>query len=145
VTFAGDSSFTLVNSVTAFSKRVWTGYKLGRTTGPIGPFIGATTPAGFYAAVSVAIKAANPGAAPAQVIAAPIGSVSPVQPGIFTLGFSGVPLAFGGITRWIPPASHFAWRREAPLAVLQSGDQFNLAGISPENAAWGSITWLAIK
>jgi hypothetical protein len=142
--FHGDASFTVAQSILANGKRFWVGYKTAPLSGAVGPFIGATSPAGFYEALSISIKAANVGSAPAQSLVAPIASVTPVSPGIFTLGFSGVPIAFGGITRWIPPASHFAWHREAPLAVLQAGDQFNLAGISPENAAWGSVTWIAV-
>jgi hypothetical protein len=141
----GDPSFTLQSSRAGYGVRQWIGFKTIRTIGPVGPFIGSTTVAENWTALSVAMKPSNVGAAPGQVLSAPIGSVTPTQPGLLTLGFSGAPLAFGGVTRWIPPASHFEWHREAPLAVLQTGDQFNLAGIAPENGAWGSVTWLAIK
>lgn len=143
--FTGDSSFTLVNSTVAYGNRIWVGYKVQPQSGSVGPFIGTQAPARTWGAISFTIKPSNTGAAPGQSLSAPIASVAPAQAGIFSLGFSTAPLALGGITRWIPPASHFEWHREAPLAVLQVGDQFNLAGISPENAAWGSLTWLAIK
>jgi hypothetical protein len=143
--FTGDPSFTLLDTFITYARPMWIGYKIVANRGAVGPFIGTQAPAEPYGAVSFALKASNAGGAPGQIVSAPISSVSPVAPGLFTLGFSQSPIAFGGITRWIPPASHFAWHREAPIAVLQAGDQFNLAGISPENAAWGSVTWLAIK
>lgn len=144
-TFTADPSLTVLHSTIAYSKRIITAYKLFNQSGAVGPFIGSTTPAGYFSTITVAFRAANNGLPPGQVISAPIASVTPVAPGVFSMNFSSLPLAFGGITRWLPPAARFAWHREAPLAVLRAGDQFNLAGISPENAAWGSVTWLAIK
>jgi len=141
----GDPSFTHQSDRVGFRSRLWIGYKTVAASGPAGPFVGSQTPTFNWTALSAALKGSSAGAAPGQSLSAPIASVSPVQPGLLTLGFSASPLALSGVTRWIPPASHFEWHREAPIAVLGPKDQFNLAGISPEAAAWGSLTWLAIK
>lgn len=113
--------------------------------GGAGPFNATQGSSFHWSALTLALKPSNLGAAPGQSLSAPIQSVSPLAPGIVTLNFSVSPISLGGITRWLPPGSHFEWHREAPLAIIDPNTNFNLAGISPEAAAWGSLTWLAIK
>lgn len=144
-TFGGDPSFTPIDYIQIYGQILWVGFKVAPRSGGVGPFIGAQSRARYYAALSMAMKGSFPGSPPYQALAAPIASASPTLPGIFSVNFSQTPIALPGITRWIPPAAHFEWHREAPIAVIQANDQFNLASIAPENAAWGSLTWLAIK
>ena len=143
--FAGDPTFTMQSQRTGYNHRLWVGYKNAPATGALGPFLGAQSPANPWSTVSVALKASNAGIAPGQSLSAPIQTVAPLAPGIVSLGFSQSPLGLAGITKWLPPGADFAWHREAPLAIIDPNTNFNLAGISPENAAWGSLTWLAVK
>jgi hypothetical protein len=143
-TFGYPPGFTSFSFLDPALHSMHDGYILGVPQGNNGPFV-ATNASTAWSALTTTIKGSNPGNPPAQALAAPIQTVANLKPGIVTLNFSPSPISVGGITRWLPPASHFEWHREAPLAVIDPKTTFNLAGIAPENAAWGSITWLAIK
>lgn len=120
------------------------GYIPGVPAGAIGPFTATndTTP---WSALTTVFRAGFPGIAPGQTLSQPVNPLQPVLPGLLTLNFSTNPLGLFGPTEWVPPDYPFTWDREAPIAVIPPGWNFNLAGISPSKAAWGSITWLALK
>jgi hypothetical protein len=139
------AGFTMGTNFVGYANQWRAGWFIAPSKGTFGPFANSTTNPTTWGALTVALKAATGGAAPAQTPSAPIQNTTPLVPGIVTLNFSLGAIGLAGITRWIPPASHFEWHREAPLAIIDPNVQFNLAGIAPENAAWGSLTWLAIK
>lgn len=136
---------TDLSGVTSNSFRTHTGYILSGGAGTVGPypaFDDATLP---WSALTTTLKAGNPGVAPAQTLSNPIAVPGAVGPGLFTMAFSVNPLGISGVTRQLPPATDFDWVREAPLAIVTPNNSFNLVGISPENAAWASMTWVAVK
>lgn len=97
-----------------------------------------------YSAGLVAIKAGKQGNTSGQTVQVPTQSQTPVLPGLFTMSYSPSPLILPGLINWLPPACDYDWAREAALAIVQPGQAYSLAGISPEEAAWASVTWLAI-
>lgn len=112
--------------------------------GPTGDQTASNTAAIGYSAGLVAIKAGKQGNTSGQTVQVPTQSQTPVLPGLFTMSYSTSPLILPGLINWLPPVCFYDWAREAALAIVQPGQAYSLAGISPEQAAWGSVTWLAI-
>lgn len=112
--------------------------------GATGDQTATTTAPTAYSAGLVAIKAGKQGNTSGQTVQVPTQSQTPVLPGLFTMSYSASPLILPGLINWLPPACFYDWAREAALAIVQPGQAYSLAGISPEKAAWGSVTWLSI-
>lgn len=117
------------------------GQQIMPNKGTFGPFVTSQNVAHPYIVLSLALKAAVVASAPGQYLSAPIAVGAPLGPGVLTLNFSTAAIGFSGGVRWLPPATHFKWERDAPIAVIGGGQQFSLAGITPEQAAWASMTW----
>ena len=143
--FTGDASFTMLDTFDVYSRPLWIGYKTVGSQGVAGPFVGTQNPAEPYGAVSFALKASVNALAPAQYLSGGILTQSPVAPGLLTMQFSTNPVGLPGVTKFLPAACDYRWSRDAPIAIIGPGLNFNVAGITPENAAWCDMTWLALR
>lgn len=145
VSFTGDPTFTQLDAFDVYFHSLWVGYKTVANQGAAGPFIGTQNPARPYGAVSFALKASVAASAPAQYLSGGILTQSPVGPGQLTMQFSANPVSLPGVTKFLPAACDYRWSRDAPIAIVGPGLNFNVAGITPENAAWCDMTWLALR
>ena len=145
----GTGTITVPPGFTALTPRTGYAFKYswGYATfpqGPTGDQTATQTDPTPYSAGMVAIKAGKQGNTSGQTVQVPTQSQTPVLPGLFTMSYSTSPLILPGLINWLPPVCFYDWAREAALAIVQPGQAYSLAGISPEKAAWSSITWLAI-
>ena len=120
-------------------------YKFNAAPGVQGPFLFHFTQPFATSIALVSLKIGFTGIAPGQNLSQPIQTQSPVAPGLLTMQFESAPVGLSGVTKFLPPACDYRWSRDAPIAIIGPGLNFNLAGISPENAAWCDLTWLALR
>lgn len=119
--------------------------KGGAAIGPIGPFAGHALNTAVQNSFTLTLKPLVTAVPPGQNLSAPIMTQSPVGPGQLTLQFGSAVLGLSGVTKFLPPACDYRWSRDAPIAIVGPGLNFNVAGITPENAAWCDMTWLALR
>jgi hypothetical protein len=133
-------------SVFSSSNLQWEdGFIPGVKAGVNGPYLAPNPVSNSWAALTVAIRGSVLANAPNQYLAQPIKTVTPLSPGLLSMQFGSTPIALPGNTFWLPPAADFKWDREAPIAIVRPSASFNLAGITPEQAAWASMSWYAAK
>lgn len=136
------------NQLSALKPNPWqwaVSYKFNVPPGLQGPFLFHYTQPFTASIAIVALKVGFTGIAPGQNLSAPIMTQSPVGPGLLTMQFSSNPVGLSGVTKFLPPACDYRWSRDAPIAIIGPGLNLNLAGITPENAAWCDLTWLALR
>lgn len=138
----GFTAMTEINNAVVSYQAFWKG---GAALGPIGPFQGQAAHSVIQDTFTLTLKPLVIATAPAQNFSAPIMTQSPVGPGLLTLQFQSSPLGLSGVTKFLPPASNYRWNREAPIAIVGPGLSLNLAGITPENAAWCDMTWIGLR
>lgn len=142
---AGNPAFTLFPLSTTFGPQFQDGYMTLAKAGPTSTFAGTQPTSQGWSASSVAFRQSNNGNTPGQSLSTPIIVPGAVQPGLLNVNFSTSPLGITGVTKWMPPACDYWWKRDAPIAIMLPGNNFNLAGIAPENAAWCDLTWFSQK
>jgi hypothetical protein len=139
---AGFTGMTIVTNTVTSYRAWWLG---GAALGTIGPFAGQAAHTVVQDTFTLTLKPNVTAIAPAQNLSAPIMTQTPLGPGLLNLQFSSNPLGLSGVTKFLPPACDYRWSRDAPIAIIGPGLNLNLAGITPENAAWCDLTWLALR
>ena len=139
------AGFTIINPQVTNVVTSYQAWWRSAAIGTVGPFAGQAAHTVVQDTFTLTLKPNVTATAPAQNLSAPIMTQSPVGPGLLNLQFSSNPLGLSGVTKFLPPVSNYRWSREAPIAIIGPGLNFNVAGITPENAAWCDLTWLALR